>query len=528
MQPNILLIVTDQEYAHPQLPNGYRLPNHDRLKAQGVTFNHFQATTTLCTPSRACLYTGQHTPNNGMVDNANYCFVGAMSTEIPTMGDMLREQGYETAYKGKWHLGQLSYEATTAVSLEPYGFSDFQENGDTHGLAQEGAQRDAQIADDASKWLLERKTAEKPFLLAVNFINPHDVMFFNCGEGHIQGRFNIAGLPDGEHYQQQWDVSLPDSFFDDEAQQPAILKTYRAVTEYTYGRIPDDQTNLWKKFINYHLNCLLDVDRQMGKVLDALEASGQANNTIIVYTSDHGELAGAHRLAQKGMVAFRELVNVPLIVVHPNGAKGEQTDAVGSLVDLIPTMLSWAGCGDVKAVCPQLVGWDLTAVVTDPTHPGPRGNPTKRGHGALFTYDNLSTNDTDWFKQNINHILEIDGVGQRLNPAQYYVRDINKIFDIYGKPKTHLRHMMRGIFDGRFKLIRHFAIDNYHLPQTVADLLANNDVALYDLVTDPHETINLARPDYPDYDESLLGEMNEKLNRLILAEIGDDNSPYGL
>ena len=84
MKPNILLIVTDQEYAHPQLPEGYSLPNHDRLKARGVSFDNFQATTTLCTPSRACLYTGQHTPNNGMFEMDNFCYVGAMSTELPT------------------------------------------------------------------------------------------------------------------------------------------------------------------------------------------------------------------------------------------------------------------------------------------------------------------------------------------------------------------------------------------------------------------------------------------------------------
>ncbi len=88
--------------------------------------------------------------------------------------------------------------------------------------------------------------------------------------------------------------------------------------------------------------------------------------------------------------------------------------------------------------------------------------------------------------------------------------------------------MLRGVFDGRYKLIRYFAIDNYHLPETVEALLANNDVALYDLVNDPHEMVNLAHPEHPNYDEALLAQMNEKLNRLILAEIGEDKSPYGL
>ncbi|MEM7031935.1 MAG: sulfatase-like hydrolase/transferase [Chloroflexota bacterium] len=528
MKPNILLIVTDQEYAHPTLPEGYHLPNHERLKARGVAFDNFQATTAFCTPSRACLYTGQHTPNNGMIDLDNFAYVGAMSTEIPTMGNLLREWGYDTAYKGKWHLSQLSYEESSSDTLEPYGFSDFQDNGDTHGGVQEGAWRDAQIAEDVSAWLRKREAAENPFLLAVNFINPHDIMFFNTGDGHSQGRFNLASAPETEQYQKQWDVPLPGNFFDDATQHPPALASHRAVTDINYGRIPTDRPDLWKRHINYYLNCLQDVDQQMGKVLDTLEETGLAENTIIIYTSDHGELAGAHQLVQKGQVVFREIVNVPLIMVHPNGAKGQTTQAVGSLVDLIPTMLNWAGCHEIQSTYPQLIGHDLSAVIADPTNPGPRGNSAERGCGALLTYDNLFSYDVRWFRQAMDQILEIDGTGKRLGPPKKYLRDFKAIFNSCGTPNTKLRHMLRGIFDGRYKLIRYFAIDNYHLPETVEALFANNDVALYDLINDPHETINLARPNHPDYDEALLVEMNEKLNQRIRAEIGQDYSPFGL
>ncbi len=140
-------------------------------------------------------------------------------------------------------------------------------------------------------------------------------------------------------------------------------------------------------------------------MLDALEASGHADNTIIIYTSDHGELGGAHRLAQKGGVAFRELVNVPLIVVHPDGAQGATTQAVGSMVDLIPTMLKWAGCQDVVTTYPQLIGHDLSSVIANPERVGPRGNPASPGCGILLTYDNLITYDGDWFISNIPHML---------------------------------------------------------------------------------------------------------------------------
>ena len=105
-RPNILFIVTDQEYAHQALPAGVTLPSRDRLHASGVTFNNHQATTTVCTPSRSVMWTGQHTPHTGMTDNTNFAWIEDFRADpenLPTIGHMLRDQGYYTAYKGKWH-----------------------------------------------------------------------------------------------------------------------------------------------------------------------------------------------------------------------------------------------------------------------------------------------------------------------------------------------------------------------------------------------------------------------------------------
>jgi hypothetical protein len=90
------------------------------------------------------------------------------------------------------------------------------------------------------------------------------------------------------------------------------------------------------------------------------------------------------------------------------------------------------------------------------------------------------------------------------------------------KPNLENREFFRGVFDGRYKLIRYFGMANYNLPGSVEDLLTDNDVALYDLQKDPGEVNNLANPDNPDYDDSLLAAMNAKLNALIDAEIGED------
>ena len=125
-RPNILFIVTDQEYAHQALPAGVTLPNRDRLRSKGVTFNQHQATTSVCTPSRSVMWTGQHTPFTRMFDNTNFAWIEDMRADpenLPTIGHMLRDLGYYTAYKGKWHESEFA-QGNTKDAMEPFGFAD--------------------------------------------------------------------------------------------------------------------------------------------------------------------------------------------------------------------------------------------------------------------------------------------------------------------------------------------------------------------------------------------------------------------
>ena len=137
---NILMIVTDQERYLPlaERPNGYRLPGQEKLAARGVVFENHQIASCVCTPSRAVLYTGQHIQNNGMFDNTNFPWANDLSTDFTTIGDMLRRQGYYTAYKGKWHLTD-EFETANKLhvpkrilveEMEEYGFSDYFGIGD--------------------------------------------------------------------------------------------------------------------------------------------------------------------------------------------------------------------------------------------------------------------------------------------------------------------------------------------------------------------------------------------------------------
>src|SRR5512139_3938329 len=167
-QPNILMIVTDQEYAHQPLPAGFVLSNRDRLHARGVTFNNHHATTTVCTPSRSVILTGRHAPITRMFDNTNFAWIDDMKADpeaLPTIGHMLRDMGYYAVYKGKWHLSELPA-VGSRDAMEPYGFSEYQDWGDVVGGPRDGALKDGKIADEAVYWLAKRApevAAAKPW-----------------------------------------------------------------------------------------------------------------------------------------------------------------------------------------------------------------------------------------------------------------------------------------------------------------------------------------------------------------------------
>lgn len=534
-QPNILMIVTDQEYAHQPMPADFALPSRDRIRARGVTFNQHHCTTTVCTPSRSVMYTGQHTPHTRMFDNTNFAWIDDMKADpqtLPTIGHMLRDLGYHTVYKGKWHLSEFPTEGTREA-MEPFGFSEYQDFGDVIGGPMDGALKDGKIADEAVDWLTQRApevAAAKPWFMTVNFVNPHDVMFFDTDAEEmvqVKGMFPIFDAPDTPLYHQKWQTTLPASFFDDLEGQPAAVRDYKRLCDMYYGRIPMDRRDMWHNHVNYYLNCILDVDRHIGAVLDELGASGQADKTIVIFTADHGEQGGAHHLRQKGSVAFQESVNVPLVIADPRYPVASRSDAVGSHLDLVPTILAFAGLSEDerRKRYPLLKGHDLSGVVCDPASAGPRGSSATPGKGSLITYDMIATVDAEWFVRNVTKVFDAAAAaaGQEFHRG---MEEFKGLVNEIGVPNLEARELFRGIFDGRYKLVRYFGMGNYHLPTSVQQLLADNDVALYDLQSDPEEMDNLANPAHPRYDEALLSAMNQKLNALIAEEIGEDKAMF--
>lgn len=532
-RPNILILCMDQWDAHMQVPEEVTFPAMERLEAQGVTFDHQYCTVPICTPSRATMWTGMHAKKTGLWDNTNFAWINELSPDIPTIGHMLREQGYYTAFKGKWHLSEVPH---SEDALERYGFSDYQQWGEMFGAPLQGEQLDDTAAFETVDWLESKGTQlDRPWLLVCSLVNPHDIMFLQSDSietPHPKGA--MAGLQTTVQrlgwFEKQWDITLPDNFEDDFALQPYGVRHYKELTDLNYGHIPDDRKDLWLVRRNYLVNCMRLVDAQFQKVLDALDRLGLWQNTIIIFTSDHGEMNGAHRMSQKGAIPFDEAAVVNLTVCVPGGPQGQRTAAVGSHLDLAPTLLNFAGLSEdeIRARYPQLKGRSLKPVILDPQQDGPRGSVNAPGDGALFCWDGLHSLDKDWAITGVlQELTEMGDSGPHGSDVGRGER-LKQAGKKYGAPDFSKRTFFRCVVDGQYKLVRWFSPEEYGNPSTLDELYAHSDVSLYDLVNDPGELENLAHPDHPNHDPALVERMLKKLHALVEQEIGEDRAPFDL
>ncbi|MCE9657530.1 MAG: sulfatase-like hydrolase/transferase [Burkholderiales bacterium] len=523
--PNILFLLTDQErfFRPGELPAGFSLPAHERLLRRGTSFVNHRINSCVCTSSRSVIYTGQHIQRTGMFDNTNFPWIQSMSPEVPTLGSMLRDAGYYSAYKGKWHLTK-EFETVNKLGtptkiftqeMEAYGFSDYFGVGDIIAHDRGGYLHDSVITSMGVSWLRGKgrdlAAAGKPWFLAVNLVNPHDVMFYDTDAPgspvrNHGGLTHLARDPADPLYAKQWAFELPRSHNQaiDAPGRPPAHRDFLRSHDAFIGEIPDEVAR-WRRRHNYYLNCLRDVDRNIATVLAELDASGLADRTIVVLTADHGDMDGAHKLHAKGAVAYREQINVPLIVVDPSQAGGKQCRAVTSHVDLAPTLLSLAGVkpsGNASAAAKALPGKDFSALLRAPE----RAEPAAVRAGALYCYNMLAYLDGDFLYKAVAH-LQKGGKPADLKAAGI-VPDLMK------------RGAVRSVFDGRYTFSRYFSPKQHNRPATLEDLRRLNDLELFDTRTDPGEMVNLAAQ--PGRNDALLLAMNEKLNRLIDAEVGED------
>jgi arylsulfatase len=521
-RPNVLFVFTDQERYFKDMPAGLKLVGHERLRERGVTFHRHYCPAVMCTSSRSVLMTGLQTPDNGMFENCDMPYVKSLSTDVPTIGHMLRKAGYYTAYKGKWHLNRdfdtdLPDRLFTK-EMEAYGFSDFVWPGDvlTHTLG--GYKHDHMIAGSAVSWLRDkgRPLADEgtPWSLFVSLVNPHDIMYFNTdlpGE-NVQdtGKLLMVSSRAPKHplYEKRWNAPLPGNLRQplDAPGRPAAHGEFDRAWGYTLGAVPTEPSR-WERFSDFYLNSVRAADLELTRILDELDALGLADNTVVVFTSDHGEMGGAHGLRGKGPFAYEEAIHLPLIISHPEVKGGRDCDALTGHIDIVPSILSMCGVDAgrrAEFAGRELPGKDFTAVLAST---GTADVHAVR-ESVLFTYSGISTNDSEL----IRIIADARAAGQDPKAA---------VQKAGYRPNMKKRGSLRTVFDGRHKFTRYFSPTERNRPSSLDELYRWNDVELFDLSVDPNEMTNLAAD--PKGNAELIAAMNGKLEAIIKAEIGVDD-----
>ena len=388
--PNVLLLLTDQERYDHSAADGppVETPSLDRLAAEGMRFTQAITPTSICSSARASLLTGQFPHTHGMVNNCHEAdaIQANLPTNIPTFSGALAAGGYDCTYTGKWHvghdatpehfgfrylggsdrhhddideafahyrehhgapLGSIEFEdaiytagddgtfvaATTPVDVEhtrAYFLAQRTiEAIETHAAAQDGDERpltgggprdgNAGAGDDATT-----ASSDGPFFHRADFYGPHHPYV----------------IP--EPYASMYDpdeIELPASFAETFDGKPRVHERY-----LHYRGVADFDRETWRRVIAAYRGFVSLVDDQIGRVLDALESAGLAEETVVVHASDHGDFVGGHRQFNKGPLAYDDTYRIPLHVRWPGVVEPGSTCAVPvHLHDLAPTFCEIGG-----------------------------------------------------------------------------------------------------------------------------------------------------------------------------------------
>jgi arylsulfatase A-like enzyme len=393
-RPNFLVIVVDEmryapiyESAELKAWRRTNLRNINSISKNGMSFENHHIMAAACAPSRASIFTGQYPSLHGVSQTSGAAKSAIEEdlywldpTGVPTMGHYFRAAGYETYYKGKWHVSDAdlyepgSYDAVAtydsngtplpdmediyleANRLAPYGFDGWV-GPEPHGknplnsassAGPNGMGRDEVYARQGADQLARLRTANRPWLLVTSFVDPHDITLW--------GDLTLAS-PAYYLAKQLEGSTVPERLFDDRyrvsstedlSTKPSAQSSYREVYQQAFQRSQNNEA--YRRFY-YQLQA--NVDKHVGKVMDALESSDPRTrrDTVVIFLSDHGELLGSHGgLFQKWHQAYDEVLRVPFVIKNPAlFPEARTTDALTSHADLLPTMLGMAGV-DLRAV----------------------------------------------------------------------------------------------------------------------------------------------------------------------------------
>jgi len=374
-QPNILVILVDQ-LREPRwfgAAGAVRrwLPNISSLRRDGVSFAHHYTAANDCTPSRSALVTGLYTHQTG-------CLITGGSTldpGFPTWGGMLREHDYATNWFGKWHLTRGDNQwRPGSDGLEAYGFGGGTFPSPDGGPGQ-GWHTDPKIASQFEGWFAAQGR-EEPWCTTVSFVNPHDIAWWYGWSNRVPAEAYappvFGALPPN--------YETPDSMA---AQgKPSLQRSLQDTAAFSFGAVPFDGPGTvaaWMPLLDLYLKLQRSVDFHIGQVLATLNSRPEvAANTVVVFTSDHGEYGASHGMRGKGAAAYDEAIGVPLVVRDPRGQLTRATnlvrDQLSSSVDLAPLLLTiasgsndWRRDSQYSHLANRL---DLAGILADPAAPG--------------------------------------------------------------------------------------------------------------------------------------------------------------
>lgn len=372
-KPNILVVVVDQMRTPQWFPDTQRLdgllPHLGRLRRSSVAFDSHYTASNACTPSRGVMTTGLYSHQTGCLYTGEGPTESSLAPQFPTWGTMLREQGYRTWWWGKWHLGAAA--DTTPDGLDAHGFA-----GGTYpspnGAPNQGLQRDPGIVDQFVEWF-DGHAAEGPWCTTVSLVNPHDIMWWPK-----------VALP--QDVPRVFDAKPPNFETPEDLHRrgkPRLQIDYvDFVAPLMAGALAftgPDVEEQWARGLDVYLWLQQQVDRQIGRVLDTLAARPEIDrNTVVVFTSDHGEYGGSHGMRGKGAAIYEEAIRVPLYIRDPAGRLtprgGDVRTQMTSSVDLAPLLLTIGAGGNGWRSDPRLAHLahraDIAAIAANSATPG--------------------------------------------------------------------------------------------------------------------------------------------------------------
>jgi len=357
-RPNIVVVLVDDLRwdeigcaGHPFV----RTPNIDRIACEGARFRNAFCTTPLCSPVRASLLTGQYAHNHGIIDNTDR---SRQSHQLMTFPRILHDHGYETGYVGKWHMGnddtpRPGFDYWVGMKGQGTSFDPvLNENGTRTRTA--GHTTDV-LNDRAVRFLRRNRTGPFCLYVAHKALHPELTQY---DDGSISDPSAAQFMPADRHKLLYADDPIPRrlNVTDTLEGKPALRRTIEGLPPLGRETGTSDET------VRDRLRMLAAVDEGVGQLLDALEQTGQLNDTVFVFTSDHGYWYGEHGLSVERRLAYEEAARIPLLIRYPQIVKaGTTIDRFALSIDLAPTVLELAGVKadgamDGRSLVPLLEG----------------------------------------------------------------------------------------------------------------------------------------------------------------------------